>query len=99
MSSFTPGPWEWDGTPWQYDKDNEAPWLMQSPWNGINSKRILGGSIHCESEADARLIAKAPDMLDMLKECHAALASVFVYGVPDGLVDRVWSLIQEAEGK
>lgn len=64
MSRHTAGPWEWDGTPWQYDSDNEAPWLMQSPWDGINSKRILGGSIYCESEADARLIAKAPELLE-----------------------------------
>ena len=47
---------------------------------------------------NALLIAAAPEMLEMLKECRAALASVFVSGVPEGMVDRVNALIQKAEG-
>jgi hypothetical protein len=63
----TPGPWEWDGPVWQYDKDNEAPWLVQHPWRSVESKTVLGGSIKCQSEADARLIAKSPELYDLIK--------------------------------
>jgi len=59
----TPGPWEWDGKVWGYDSENEAPWLVQAPWTGKDSKNVLTGTIKCESEADARLIAAAPDLL------------------------------------
>ena len=61
MSKHTPGPWEWDGTVWQYDDQQGAPWLVQSPYQDIKSKAVLSGVIRCNTEADARLIAAAPD--------------------------------------
>ena len=39
----TPGPWEWDGKVWGYDSENEAPWLVQAPWTGKDSKNVLTG--------------------------------------------------------
>jgi len=62
-TQHTPGPWHWDGNPCDYDPDQEAPWLVDSnnPY-----PPILGGTIKCQSEADARLIAAAPDLLEAL---------------------------------
>jgi len=65
MTKHTPGPWEWDGNPAAYDAENEAPWLMTHPWK--NGKPILFGRIKCVLEADARLIAVAPEMFEALK--------------------------------
>jgi hypothetical protein len=71
MSKHTPGPWEWDGKVWDYDHFEEAPYLVQAPWTAHDSKTILEGAIRCESEADARLIAAAPELLRALKQMIA----------------------------
>jgi hypothetical protein len=90
-AQHTPGPWEWDGTVWQYDSEQESPWLVQAPWRNTASKTILGGSIRCQSEADARLIAKAPEMLEALKDAYPYIAD-------DALRERVGNLIADATG-
>ena len=69
QAKHTQGPWEWYGRVWQYDEQEEAPWLVQAPWHDIKSKAVLSGSIRCNTEADARLIAAAPDLLEALKAC------------------------------
>lgn len=53
----TPGPWHWDDTVWNYDPEQQAPWLVDG-----NDDRILSGMIEC-NEANARLIAAAPELL------------------------------------
>lgn len=57
----TPGPWHWDDTVWDYDPEQQAPWLVdgRGDW-------ILCGDIKC-NEPNARLIAAAPDMADVLE--------------------------------
>ena len=59
----TPGPWNWDSSVWDYDPENDAPWLIDA-----EAKRVLWGGIKCDSEADAHLIAAAPDLLAVLRE-------------------------------
>lgn len=61
---WTPGPWEWDGKVWDYDKENEAPWLV-----GVDDGPIvLCGGIECTSEANAHLIAAAPELYESLEK-------------------------------
>jgi len=66
-TSHTPGPWYWDGNICDYDPENETPWLVQEPWHFKESQAILTGYIKCKSEANARLIAAAPELLAVLQ--------------------------------
>jgi hypothetical protein len=63
MTKHTPGPWKWDGDVWNYNKKEEAPWLIDTIGSHVP---ILGGTIRCAKEADARLIAAAPELLETL---------------------------------
>ena len=67
-TAHTPGPWNWDGNVCDYDATQEAPWLVHAD----NYPPILGGQIKCVNEADARLIAAAPDLL---AACQSVIAS------------------------
>lgn len=65
-TKHTPGPWEWDGTVWDYDEAQHAPWLVQSGSDGRN--HVLRGSIQANTEEDARLIAAAPTMYAYIEQ-------------------------------
>ena len=65
MSAHTPGPWEWDGDVWEYDRETEAPWLMSAK----TGMPVIQGDIDCMRD-DARLIAAAPDLLEALEAYH-----------------------------
>ncbi|WP_369952120.1 hypothetical protein [Ralstonia syzygii] len=73
-AKHTPGPWEWDGNVWSYDSDNEAPWLVQS--GSDHRVFVLMGSIRCNEEADARLIAAEPELLEALQEAISLIESI-----------------------
>ena len=81
--SYTPGPWEWDGY-------------------GIthNEKDVVGVSAGQDliiSEADANLIAAAPDLLEACKELfECTKGSAWVDGE---LFDQIETAIDKAEGK
>ena len=92
MSKHTPGPWEWDGKVWDYDHFEEAPYLVQAPWNANDSKSILEGAIRCNSEADARLIAAAPELLE-------ALIDLVNNGIGTESVKNARAAIAKAEGQ
>jgi hypothetical protein len=62
-TQHTPGPWHWEGNPCNYDKEQEAPWLVDANYS---FPPILGGTITCQSDANARLIAAAPELLSAL---------------------------------
>jgi hypothetical protein len=68
-------PWEWDGPVWNYDPENEAPWIVGQP----NGKSILTGEIKCASKEDAEYLVQAANLLpefvvaleDMVKASHS----------------------------
>lgn len=67
----TPGPWEWDGSVWDYNPEQEAPWLMAP---APIRRPIIQGEVNC-SFANANYIAAAsPDVVAHL--CRIALAAV-----------------------
>lgn len=75
MAHHTPGPWNihstYDGSlPWKY-ATIEAPELEDQPGLGICYVQSL---ISGQDEANARLIAAAPELLHALKRAKSALA-------------------------
>ena len=94
MSAHTPGPWEWDAKVWDYDPEQDAPWLVSA-----DGTRVLSGQIQCASEANARLIAAAPDLLAVLQELQESASYWSEYDVPLGIVDRINATIQKATGE
>lgn len=103
MSNHTPGPWQArkvDNQEWQIDAPHGDRSLGYSTWSclasvyGSDDKPREGRIV---AEANAHLIAAAPDMLKMLKKCYDALEHVGVWDLPEGLRIRVLDLIAKAE--
>lgn len=71
MTKHTPGPWfigrSGHGKPYQIET---ADGLCVTKWGGISRPASQ------EGEANARLIAAAPDLLDALTQCRAELLSM-----------------------
>lgn len=88
-SKHTPGPWEYDGPP-----HNIIVW--SSPEN-----RICFMTSDGPTEANARLIAAAPDLLAALKTLSAVYDGIYVK-MSDGemeLCRRAWSEAEAALSK
>jgi hypothetical protein len=78
----TPGPWGWDGKVWDYDHEQEAPWLVRSDSADARIvEKVIGGEIEC-TEANAEYIAAlSPDVLEGLcDELDAAKAKEMTDG-------------------
>lgn len=73
-NKHAPAPWNWDGPVWGYDPEQEAPWLIDA-----EGKSVLHGTIRCSSEADARLIAAAPELLAALQSALAVIEDYRAY--------------------
>lgn len=71
MSAHTPGPWEY-GTKSGNKRTDGSGWGAEGFWSGgnlvIGSADGWEGGIKQPSEADARLIAAAPEMLEALEK-------------------------------
>lgn len=110
MSKYTPGPWEVARTAHgeaglsilYKDRSSNAQWVK---WEmarvGLNSRKITE-----KTEANARLIAAAPDMLEALKKASTQLwASYEVTGGSHGdgigkeTAEMIDAVIAKAEGK
>ena len=80
------------------NKHTPGPWVLDS---GISSNVVLidsnatngaiGEIVDCRNRADARLIAKSPEMLEALKDAYPYIAD-------DALRERVGNLIADATG-
>lgn len=98
----TLGPWEWDGKVWDFNPDQEAPWLVCGP-KGLTP--VIGGSPEAK-QVDANHIAHfnpshAIEYIDTIEKqalaievMRQALESIQRYGYPSrrgsrlGLVDE-----------
>ena len=89
MSGHTPRPWKVGGTDLQP--------MVRSP-NGPLSVCIAACDEYREGEqeANARLIAAAPDMLESLRECHDLLVSAHMGTL---IIGRARKAIAKAEGR
>jgi hypothetical protein len=86
-TKHTPGPWaSRNGRIYQADRENLTI---------ANIARAFDGDY---SEANARLIAAAPDLLSVLKELQASAAYWSEYDVPLGIVERINAAVTKAEG-
>jgi len=93
-AKFTPGPWKWDDTVWNYDPEQQSPWLVDE-----NDDWVLRGGIKC-NEANARLIAAAPELLEACKAFADYISgpTSWTQDQEDALVTSVHSAIAKATG-
>jgi hypothetical protein len=93
-SKHTPGPW-------RYCKENGSPTTGQHMIAG-GKPGYLAEVRDCGSgcvEANARLIAAAPDLLAVLQELQECAEYWSEYDVPLGIVDRINAAIAKATGE
>lgn len=99
MRKHTPGPWDVEFAP------DDLPHL-RGAWNvaaGVGRYRCVVASRNLwphrggESDANAHLIAAAPDLLAALKWAHQHCT--MLYGNGDAMVDAMSAAIARAEGK
>ena len=90
MSNYrhTPGPWHWDGNPCDYDRDQEAPWLI-----GPDDQPVITGEIHIRNEHDRNALEAVPDMLAALQEVLKAP------GLQSGLQALCAAAVAKATGR
>ena len=105
MSSFTPGPWEWDGDdndliirPRRITEDNEVSVIAVLP---LSSYEYLEDwseySWSAEGEANARLIAAAPEMLQLLKDASHELLEAYSNNPVINRIDDLLLRIEEGD--
>lgn len=92
MSKFTPGPWKWFET-----ENGDA---RVNPQNGglVIAQCSVRDPFDTEQSANARLIATAPDLLEMLVEAHDIIDAI---GQPETaeVAARMRAVIAKAKGE
>ncbi len=81
MSEHTPGPWHWDSDPVKGDPTGRVRYRICALGKTITQvyySSFEGGPTN--AEADARLIAAAPDLLAGLIEAHRGLRETKLKG-------------------
>jgi hypothetical protein len=99
----SPAPWFWDdkdAMPWtDYDAAESAPFLM----NANGCPIMTGSDIRIAYEADGRLIAAAPDLLEALKGVITDKAPSYHDCTDNGEAECSWCIaraaIAKAEGR
>ena len=82
-------------------KFTPGPWIARMNCDVMAGDRLVADCMTGwlkEGRANARLIAAAPDMLDMLIELKECADYWSEYDVPLGIVDRLNAVIEKATG-
>lgn len=90
-SDHTPGPWEFFST--DVGIGVTAPTADVAHCGGFDTRRARE-----EEEANAHLIAAAPDMLEALKSCEQRL-TMQSYRLNENLIGELRAIIAKAEGR
>ena len=92
MSKIAPWPWEWDGPVWDYEPENEAPWLLDA-----DGHPVLQGEIQC-MEHHAHILAAAPELLAACKQSLATIKDLFATGssCPNFIINKALEPIIKA---
>lgn len=109
-AKHTPGPWEMgEAGSWEDGLRTATEYFVRRPGDdvAIASDIIDPANDDTPSEANARLIAAAPELLAALKELAALMPvcgndhdiSVRVFQVPTGSVRKALAAIAKAEGR
>jgi hypothetical protein len=73
-ASHTPGPWHWDSDPMKGDPFNRVRYRVVTTGKTITQCYYSSSDEH--AEADARLIAAAPELLDALLAAQRRLEQI-----------------------
>lgn len=91
---ITPGPWK-------YTRQSHSPNWLDLMLTTEDDAKIIGW-IYNDHEADARLIAAAPEMLEALIESTTLLKEIRIkYGTSpseEGVIDKNMRVIEKATG-
>jgi len=91
MAIHTPGPWKVDPKfVYEIQTSDGKREIATAYWPDTNADE--------EIEANAHLIAAAPEMLNMLIELQESAQYWSEYDVPVGIVDRLNAVINKAKG-
>lgn len=78
-----------------------GPWIARMNCDVISGDRLVADCMTGwlkEDRANARLIAAAPEMLNMLIEISESAQYWSEYDVPIGIIDRLNAVINKAKG-
>ena len=92
MSEYTPGPWtvNKDGTQVRTVERHDGHWVWVAS--------MVGGATRAEREANARLIAAAPELLEALRQAHNSLSEAqYELGGQRGVEARAQYAIEAAQ--
>jgi len=94
MSEHTPGPWEWAKNAMGNVYTDLGSPLNDDVWPVLEAEDYYV----CMSDANARLIAAAPELLAVVEELVESADYWSEYFVPIGIVDRMKGAIAKARG-
>lgn len=94
MSNHTPGPWLWA----MNDTKDRALITEQDGYTVIYAQTTQHSAAHDSMEANIKLIAAAPELLEVLEACQKAYEMNHIYDMTPNLFERVDAAIAKARG-
>lgn len=89
--------------PWKVEYETDITGTENDPENGcvgvVDVAHVYLRTVAGRTEANARLISAAPELLEVLRELEQSCEYWSEYDVPLGIVDRIKSAITKATGE